>query len=107
MSDAPATLIVQVSCPPEAASAIAGSLVERRLAACVGALPGLQSTYRWQNRIECSAETLLLIKTTAAAYPALEAAIRALHPYELPEILAVPVTAAPPAYLHWIAECID
>jgi periplasmic divalent cation tolerance protein len=82
--------------------------VGRRLAACVNILPGVTSVYEWQGTLEQSAEHLLLIKTTAAAYPALEAGLRAAHPYELPEICALPLARGLPAYLDWVsAQCAE
>jgi periplasmic divalent cation tolerance protein len=83
---------------------LARALVEQRLAACVTMLPAVQSVYRWNDVIEEAAEVTLLIKTTTARYEALEQAIRALHPYALPEVIAVPVTAGSPAYLGWIVQ---
>jgi periplasmic divalent cation tolerance protein len=83
---------------------LARALVEQRLAACVNMLPAVQSVYRWNDVIEEAAEVTLLIKTTTARYDELEQAIRALHPYELPEVIAVPVSAGSPAYLAWIAQ---
>jgi periplasmic divalent cation tolerance protein len=90
----------------DAASArqLARALVEQRLAACVNMLPAVHSIYRWEGAVEEAAEVTLLIKTTTARYPALERAIQALHPYELPEVIAVPVSAGLPAYLGWIAR---
>jgi periplasmic divalent cation tolerance protein len=90
---------------PDAQSArdMAHRLVEARLAACVNCLPGVQSVYRWQGAVEEAGEVTLLIKSTAARYPELEAAIKATHPYELPEILALPATGLP-AYLEWVAQ---
>jgi periplasmic divalent cation tolerance protein len=91
---------------PASAEALAAHLIDRRLAACVTILPAAQSVYRWQGNIERATEVPLLIKASAAAYPALEAAIRERHPYELPEIIAVPVACGLPAYLDWVvAEC--
>ncbi|HUW38774.1 MAG TPA: divalent-cation tolerance protein CutA [Rhodocyclaceae bacterium] len=89
---------------PDAASAqtLAAALVEQRLAACVTILAPARSVYRWAGRIERADEIPLLIKTQAARYEALEAAIRSFHPYELPEIVAVPVALGLPAYLAWI-----
>ena len=99
------TLLVLTNCPDEeAANTIALAIVEARLAACVNILPRVQSIYRWQGRIESATEIPLLIKSTAASYPALEQAIRTLHPYEIPEIVALPITAGLPAYLNWVAE---
>lgn len=88
----------------DSAQALATHLIEQRLAACVNVLAPCRSVYRWQGRVEQAAEVPLLIKTTAAGYPALEAAIRARHPYELPEIIAVPVARGLPAYLDWVAS---
>lgn len=97
-------LVVYVTCPPDAADALARSLVEDGVAACVNVLPTVTSTYRWQGCVERESESLLLIKTTRARYATLEAAVRAHHPYELPEIVAVAVTAGLPAYLDWVTE---
>ena len=97
------TLLVLTSLPDEAsAQALASSLVAERLAACVNILAPCRSVYRWQGRIESQHETPLLIKTTSARYAALETAIRAGHPYELPEIIAVPIAHGLPEYLDWV-----
>lgn len=102
MSDA---LLVLTTLPDaETAQALATELVEAGLAACVNLLPACTSIYRWQGRTESASEVLLLIKTAAAGYDALEAAIRARHPYELPEIVAVPVVRGLPDYLRWLVE---
>lgn len=89
---------------PDAASAqlLAQKAIESRLAACVSQLSPCTSTYRWHNAIETASEVPLLIKTTQTAYPDLEALIRSEHPYELPEIIAVTVSAGLPAYLNWV-----
>ncbi|MDO8207774.1 MAG: divalent-cation tolerance protein CutA [Gallionella sp.] len=91
---------------PDSASAqqLARHIIEQRAAACVNQLAPCTSTYRWQEKIETSSEVPLLIKTTTDAYPVLEALILALHPYELPEIIAVPVSAGLPAYLNWVSQ---
>lgn len=86
----------------DAAVALARALVERRLAACVNVLGECTSVYRWQGKIEEAAEVPVLIKTSEAAYPELERGIRALHPYELPEIVAVPLARGLPEYLGWV-----
>ncbi len=97
------TLMVLTNLPDEAsAHALAGALVGERLAACVNVLAPCRSVYRWQGAIENATEIPLLIKTTAVRYAALEAAIRARHPYELPEIIAVPVAHGLPEYLDWV-----
>ena len=91
---------------PDAASAdrIADALVEARLAACVNQLPGLRSVYRWQGGIERADEVLLVIKTTADRLEALTEQVRALHPYQLPELLAFEASGGLSAYLDWVAE---
>ena len=91
---------------PDAPSAekLARHLIEARAAACVNQLAPCASTYRWRGNIETATEVPLLIKTTRAAYPRLEKLIREAHPYELPEIIAVSVTAGLPAYLSWIGD---
>jgi len=97
-------LLVLTNLPDEAsARALAGALVEARVAACVNLLAPCRSVYRWQGRMEEASEVPLLIKTTAERYPALEAAIRERHPYELPEIVAVPLERGLPGYLDWVA----
>jgi periplasmic divalent cation tolerance protein len=96
-------LIVMTHLPDAAtADALAGALVEARLAACASLTTGAHSVYRWQGKIERANEVTLTIKTTQRHYAALEAAIRAVHPYELPEIIALPVVAGLPSYLQWV-----
>ena len=102
-----AALLVFITCPASAAEALATTLVERRLAACVNQLPGVVSVYRWHGALERGAETLLIAKTTRERYAALEAAVRALHPYELPEILAVNVASGLSSYLRWVHESVS
>lgn len=98
-------LLILTNCPDEAmANAIALALVEEKLAACVNLLPRVQSIYRWQGKIDSASEIPLLIKSTANAYPALEKRLRELHPYEVPEIVAWPISQGLPAYLNWLAE---
>lgn len=102
-TDAPRALLVFTSLPDAAsAETLASALIGRRLAACVNILAPCTSIYRWQGATETATEVPVLIKTTPARYAALEAAIRARHPYELPEIVAVPVTQGLPGYLDWI-----
>jgi periplasmic divalent cation tolerance protein len=99
------TLIVLTNCPDdEVADRIARTLVESRLAACVNRLAPAASVYRWRGAVERATETPLLIKTSRARYPELERAIRALHPYEVPEIVAVAVDAGFAPYLRWIDD---
>ena len=86
------------------AERIAAALVEERLAACVQVAGPIISTYRWQGAVERVTEWHCHCKTTRARYPALEARLRELHPYETPEIIALPIGAGSPAYLAWIEE---
>jgi len=98
--------LVFCTCPDqETAARIAERLVGDRLAACVNLLPGLTSVYRWQGEVQQEAEVLLLIKTVAARLPALTGTLRGLHPYELPEIIALPITDGLPDYLTWVTTC--
>jgi periplasmic divalent cation tolerance protein len=100
----PQTLLVIANCPDEeTANAIALASVEARLAACVNILPRVQSIYRWQGAVESATEIPLLLKSTATSYPALETLIRERHPYDVPEIVALPVAHGLPAYLNWVA----
>ena len=97
-------LLVLTNFPDRAsAQALAAALVDERLAACVNILPPCHSIYRWQGAVETADEVPLLIKTSEARYAALEAAIRAQHPYRTPEIIALPVTHGWPDYLAWVA----
>jgi len=96
-------LIALCTCPDEAvAERIATILVEEHLAACVNRLPGMISTYRWKGELCRETEQLLLIKTTRKRFDALRDRIVALHPYELPEVIAVDVTAGLDRYLAWV-----
>jgi len=88
----------------ESAQRVANALIESRAAACINMLAECTSVYRWQGKIETASEVPLLIKTTRAAYPHLEAVIHAHHPYELPEIIAVSISAGLPGYLQWIMQ---
>ena len=98
-------LLVFTNLPSQtAALELARGLVERRLAACVNVLNGCTSVYRWKDAIEQEQEVPVLIKTRAVRYEELEAAIRELHPYELPEIVAVPIVRGLPDYLDWVTE---
>jgi periplasmic divalent cation tolerance protein len=99
-----AAILVLTSLPDHAAAtALARTLVTARLAACVQVGAPVESMYHWQGEIETAREVPLAIKTRAALYGAVEAAILAAHPYELPEIVAVPLTHALDRYAHWIA----
>ena len=89
------------------AAALAQTLVEERLAACVNVLPPMTSIYRWQGQVETGSERQLVIKTTTARLPSLEARLRALHPYEVPEFLVLRVAGGSDAYLAWLRGSTD
>ena len=102
MSDA---LLLLTNLPDEASAALlAAHLVEHRLAACVNQLAPCRSVYRWQGQVEQANEIPLLIKTTRERYAAVEAAVLELHPYDLPELIAVPLELGLPAYLDWVRQ---
>jgi periplasmic divalent cation tolerance protein len=98
------TLLVLTNLPDdESARALASHLVTARLAACVNIMAPCRSVYHWNGQLEEASEIPLLIKTKSICYAALEQAIREKHPYELPEIVAVPIERGLPAYLAWVA----
>ncbi|HWP94745.1 MAG TPA: divalent-cation tolerance protein CutA [Gammaproteobacteria bacterium] len=98
-------IVVLCTCPDAAtAERIAQTLVEEELAACVNVVPGLISLYRWQGAVQRDSECLLLIKTRAAPFEILAHRIRSLHPYTVPEIIALPIAQGSAAYLQWIDE---
>jgi len=108
MGTEPGYCIVMTTCPDQTcAEAIAVALVGAGLAACVNILPDVRSVYRWQGRIEKSTEKVLLIKTRRDHYTAVEQAIVLQHPYELPEVVAMPLAAGLPAYLDWIDASLE
>ena len=90
----------------DTAERIAGTLVSEKLAACVNIVPGISSVYHWKGAVERDRELLLIIKSGQGAYPALESRVRALHPYELPEVIAVPIGIGLPEYLDWITKSL-
>ena len=97
-------LLVVTNLPDRAAAERLGAMViEKRLAACVNILAPCRSVYRWKGAVQHDEEHPMLIKTTAERYGALEQALREGHPYELPEIIAVPIERGLPAYLDWVA----
>jgi periplasmic divalent cation tolerance protein len=101
MTDA---LVVLVTAPSaQQAAELARALVEERLAACGNVLPGVRSVYRWEGSVREDAEALLVLKTTRARLEALRERVLALHPYQVPEVLALPVEAGSAAYLAWIS----
>jgi periplasmic divalent cation tolerance protein len=91
----------------DTAEDIANILIADKLAACVNIIPGITSVYRWEDRIEQAEELILVIKTRETVYEALQAKIVDLHPYELPEIIAVPIQNGLPAYLSWLAQSLE
>ena len=97
--------LLVISNLPDRASAekLAHLLIDQRLAACVNVLSPCRSVYRWKGKVDDAEEFPLLIKTTRERYAALEAAVRKHHPYELPEIIALPLAAGLPAYLDWVS----
>ena len=98
------SLLVLTNLPDRAAAErIAESLIEKQLAACVNVLAPCRSVYRWKGAVQHDEEHPVLIKTTAERYPDLEQALRAAHPYELPEIIAVPIERGLAGYLDWVA----
>ena len=104
-TSSPATLMVYCTCPDEAAGkALATELVREGLAGCINVVPGLTSIYKWHGEMREGTEALLLIKTPAAKYAALEAALRERHPYELPEIIAVDIETGLHDYLQWLTD---
>ncbi len=97
--------IVLTTCPDgEAAGRIARALVAENLVACVNILPPMRSVYRWKGKIEETGEQLLVIKIASARFPAVMDRVRALHPYELPEIVALPIADGLPDYLAWLNQ---
>jgi periplasmic divalent cation tolerance protein len=101
------TMVVLTSCgTAEDAGALARALVERRAAACVNAVGGVTSTYRWKDEVQQEQETLLIIKTTAPRLAAVEQTIRELSKYEVPELIALPVQAGGADYLQWVRESV-
>jgi len=99
-------LVLTTVARAEDAERLAEELVGRRLAACVNVLPGVRSIYRWKGAIEREEERLLLVKTRADRFEALREAILSLHPYEVPEVVAVPIEAGSAAYLRWLDESV-
>jgi|SRR5690242_18359833 periplasmic divalent cation tolerance protein len=91
----------------EEATRLADLLIGAHLAACVQILPEMESVYRWQGKIERQSEILLIAKTTAAKFADLEREVRALHSYDTPEIVAVPLVAGSAPYLQWLAESLN
>ena len=104
-SPSPQVAVVLTTAPDaETADRLAGRLLEDRLVACASVVPGVRSVYRWEGEVRRDDEVLLMLKTVSGAVQALTDRIAALHPYEVPEVLALPVGAGLEAYLGWVAE---
>jgi len=100
-------LVVLVTAPSEAIALELGQrLVDDRLAACVSVVPGVTSIFMWEGKREEASEALLVIKTRAERYPALQQRVLELHPYSVPEVLALAVEAGAPAYLRWVQDSV-
>jgi periplasmic divalent cation tolerance protein len=99
-------LVLSTTASPEDGLGIGRRLVEERLAACVNVLPGARSVYMWEGKVEEAGEALLMIKTRRDCYPALAKRIRELHPYAVPEIVALPIDSGAPAYVDWVRESV-
>ncbi len=96
-------LLVQTSCPDkESAIALAQRIIEKKVAACVNVLPEVTSIYKWKEKVKQDSEILLLIKTPKRRYKELQAVICEAHPYELPEVIAVPISEGLPEFLSWV-----
>jgi periplasmic divalent cation tolerance protein len=102
----PARIVVTTTADPEEASRIGRRLIEERLAACATLIPAVQSLYRWQGRVESSTETLLVLKTGPEQLAALEARLRQLHSYQIPEFLVLTIDSASQSYLDWLQESL-
>jgi periplasmic divalent cation tolerance protein len=102
-----AIVVFMTAANGEEAARLADMLVGAHLAACVQILPEMESVYRWQGQIERQSEVLLLAKTTMAKFEELEREVRALHSYETPEIIAVPVRGGSTPYLQWLVQATD
>ena len=107
MQSDPDALVCLMTCPDaETAERIGRTLVEEELAACVNIAPEVRSIYRWQGRVSLDVEALCLIKTTRAGFEALRARVVALHPYEVPELIALPIVEGSAPYLDWLRGSI-
>lgn len=105
MSVAASALVVLVTAPSaDEAAELGRVLVSERMAACASVLPGIRSIYRWEGKVQDEPEVLLLLKTTRARFDALRDRVLALHPYQVPEVIALPVEAGSTKYLEWLAR---
>ena len=101
-------IVVFMTAPnADEATHIADMLVERKLVACVQILPPMTSIYVWKGEVERASEVLLIAKSTQAKFAELESAVRAIHTYETPEIIALPIVAGSQSYLNWLSACLE
>ena len=107
MNDSSAIVVLMTAGSHDEAMRIAEALVEKRLAACVQILPGMDSIYLWEGRIERSSETLIIAKSTQDKFEDLETAVLSLHSYDTPEIVALPITAGSTPYLEWLSKSVE
>ena len=99
--------VVLITCPDQStARALADALVSERLAACVNLVPGVESVFWWEGRVDRTQEVLLIVKTTSRRLAALTKAVKQRHPYQVPEILALPVVSGYPPYLAWMRDSL-
>lgn len=99
-------VVVMCTAPAAVAPQIARRVVEERLCACVNIVPSVRSVFRWEGAVDEAEESLLVAKTAASAFDALRDRLLALHPYDVPEVLALDVSAGSPAYLAWILDAV-
>jgi periplasmic divalent cation tolerance protein len=107
MESSSAILVLLTAANGEEAARLADMLVGAHLAACVQILPAMESVYRWQGKIERQSEVLMLVKTTSEKFDELETQVRALHSYEIPEIVAIPMSALSAPYLEWLLRSLE
>jgi len=107
MADTDAIVVFMTAASGEEATRLAEMLVGAHLAACVQILPEMESVYRWQGKIERESEVLLIAKTTRAKFGDLERDVRALHSYDTPEIVAIPIVMGSAPYLHWLVQATN
>ena len=100
-------VVALCTAPAEHAERLARAVVDERLCACVNVVPQVRSFFRWEGRTDVAEEQLLVVKTTAAGFDALRERLVALHPYEVPEVVALDVTAGLPAYLSWVVDSVQ
>lgn len=104
---AEACVVVLCTVPADDAERLARTVVEERLCACVNVVPGLRSFFRWEGKVDTAEEQLLVVKTTAAALELLQERLVALHPYDVPEVVALPISSGLPAYLGWVIDSVQ